>query len=1062
MIPIKPKDVTWTDEQWSAIYEDGKNILVSAGAGSGKTAVLTQRVIAKLKNGVSLRNLIILTFTNAAALEMKVRIRKELRKEILRGDNPHLKEEYDYIDQANIQTFDGFALEIVKKYHYLLNVDRNISIIDSAMLDVKKIEFVDIIFNNHYQSNDTIFMNMIKDYCVKNDKNIKKYIININDGLDLLTDRKSYLHNYSDNYFSQTFIEKIKKDYLEYISLIIKNIKDIDNGLRGLFDNKKTNEYLERLHESLISLYKVDSYEKLINLELKMPSVPGSLAKEEKDIISSEKKIITGEINKLKGLITYQTLDEKINKALENKEYIIKIIELCNELDSMLLDYKKSLSLYSFMDIAKMAIVLFEENDDIRSEYHKNINEILVDEYQDTSDIQERLVSLISNGKNVYMVGDVKQSIYRFRNANPSIFINKYNRFKQEDNDDLVIDLSKNFRSRKEVLNSINLLFKNVMNLSYGGADYNNGHALIFGNNKYENYKDHNNDFEIYSYSVSKEDTTLSTPEVEAMIIAKDIKNKIESGYKVLKGDELVNASYGDFAVLTQNKTHFDLFKKVFESYNIPLFIHKDSVFSSSYEIIALVNTIKAINYVSKHNYQDDFRFSFASFLRSFLVDISEYAFSEIFLSDNPLMALKELYEEVYNKIMYLAKIKEDVTLTAFIDRIFNVFDVYGNIYKLDNVESVENNLDYFLTKASELSKLGFSLDEFIVYFDNVDENDIEIELSSKVSASSNFVNMLTIHKSKGLEYNVCYFPLISSHFILHELNDMILFDKEYGIILPVINEGIEDSILKELFASRLHKEEISEKIRLLYVALTRAKDKFIIISKPFENGNGELDYTDYKKSMFKSLYGIIASSRSLFNFYIKDVFFEENKLYKVKSYKRISDIDASIIIDENIFEENSNWILEKGHASASLNYVIDKDIKDRLQVGTEIHKYLEMISYDNYENDINGLNTSNFIKNKVLSFYENLKNLIHKIKNIYHEYQFIYFNEGTEINGIIDMLVETDDSYIIIDYKLSDTSKDEYYNQLMTYKKYISNISNKKVKMYLYSIMKEEFNEVI
>ena len=194
MIPKKPNNVIWSDEQWEAIHLDGSNILVSAGAGSGKTAVLSQRVLTKLKKGISLRNLIILTFTNAAATEMKERIRREISKEIALG-NTKLTEEYDYLDQANIQTFDSFALEIVKKYHYLLNVSRNISICDDSMLILKTKEIVDMVFDKYYENADEVFEKMIKYYCIKDDSIIKDGVIRVNNGLDLLANRKEYVKN---------------------------------------------------------------------------------------------------------------------------------------------------------------------------------------------------------------------------------------------------------------------------------------------------------------------------------------------------------------------------------------------------------------------------------------------------------------------------------------------------------------------------------------------------------------------------------------------------------------------------------------------------------------------------------------------------------------------------------------------------------------------------------------------------------------------------------------------------------------------------------------------------
>ena len=190
MIPIKPADVTWTDEQWEAIYEDHKNIIVSAGAGSGKTAVLTERVIRKLKDGVDVNRLLILTFTKAAAGEMADRIRKKIKK------IPELKEQLDLLDSAYITTFDSFALSIVKKYHYLLNISPSIGIIDSSVITLEKSRVMDEIFLSYYQEKDEDFLKMIRTFCTKDDTEIKNSILRISNQLDLLSDKKKYLEEW--------------------------------------------------------------------------------------------------------------------------------------------------------------------------------------------------------------------------------------------------------------------------------------------------------------------------------------------------------------------------------------------------------------------------------------------------------------------------------------------------------------------------------------------------------------------------------------------------------------------------------------------------------------------------------------------------------------------------------------------------------------------------------------------------------------------------------------------------------------------------------------------------
>jgi len=205
----------WTKEQELAIYESGKNIIVSAGAGSGKTAVLSERVLEKLKSGIHINELLILTFTKAAAAEMKERIRKKIKKV------PELKDELNLIDASYITTFDSFAMSIVKKYHYLLNVSANLSIIEASVIDIKKKEMLDNIFDYYYENNGSNFLELINTFCIKDDANIKKYILNINNKLDLRIDKIEYLEKYIENNYTE---DKINKDISDYEKLLLNKI----------------------------------------------------------------------------------------------------------------------------------------------------------------------------------------------------------------------------------------------------------------------------------------------------------------------------------------------------------------------------------------------------------------------------------------------------------------------------------------------------------------------------------------------------------------------------------------------------------------------------------------------------------------------------------------------------------------------------------------------------------------------------------------------------------------------------------------------------------------------
>ena len=494
---------SWTKEQQEAINEEGKNIIVSAGAGSGKTAVLSERVIRKLNN-TDINKLLILTFTKEAANEMKERIRKKIKK------NPDLKKQLDIIDSAYITTFDSYSLSLVKKYYYLLNISPNISIIDASIINIKKNEYIEEIFDKLYEEKNQKFEKLIKDFCTKDDKEIKNYVIDLNNKLDLKLNKEEYINNYIKDYFNE---EIINNNIEKYINLIKDKIKEINNllyDIQILVEGK----YYEKLVDILNPLLNSNTYEEIRNnSNLKLPPLPRGSEEELKEKKEELKNLIDN-IKELTEIESENILKENI---LKTKDYIEIILEIIKKLDKKIYNFKEKSEMYEFNDIAKMAIRVLEENENIKLELKNYYNEIMVDEYQDTNDIQEKFISLIENN-NVYMVGDIKQSIYRFRNANPNIFRNKYNNYEKL-NGGIKIDLLKNFRSRFEVLDDINLIFNLVMNDKIGGAEYRETHQMIFGNNTYieEGKIEEKHNFEILNYKY--EDKTYTKEEIEIFTI---------------------------------------------------------------------------------------------------------------------------------------------------------------------------------------------------------------------------------------------------------------------------------------------------------------------------------------------------------------------------------------------------------------------------------------------------------------------------------------------------------------------------------------------------------------
>ncbi|MBQ9013277.1 MAG: UvrD-helicase domain-containing protein, partial [Bacilli bacterium] len=569
----------WTEEQSLAINSKGKNIIVSAGAGSGKTAVLSERVLTHIKNGIDISDMLILTFTNAAAAEMKERIRKK----VMAYDE--LKDQADKIDVADITTFDAYALSLVKKYNHLLNISDKVNIADSSLIMLKKREFLFVIFDEYYSKEDERFLKLINDFCLKDDKEIFESVLKINDSLDNLYNKEKYLQNYVGKYYTD---ENIGKFILEYFSLIESKIKEIKvriNYLSSYVDF----DYIEKVNECLDLLFLATNYDDVKrSLDFRLPNLPRGSVDEAKKIKSD----IASIIKELKELTRYGS-EEVIKKSiLSTKDYASALVDIVLKLSSMVMNFKKENNFYEFIDISKMAIKILEDNESIREELKNKYKEILIDEYQDTNDLQEKFVSLICDN-NVYMVGDIKQSIYRFRNANPLLFKNKYDSY-GNGMSGMKIDLNKNFRSRDDVCDAINLIFNLVMDSEIGGADYLSSHQMVYGNKAYENIKDENYKMEILNYNSESE---FSKEEIEIFTIARDIQAKIKSGYKIMDKETLKErkVNYSDFVILMDRSSSFENYKKVFEYLNIPLSIYRDKDISDSVDIMLIRNLYRII-----------------------------------------------------------------------------------------------------------------------------------------------------------------------------------------------------------------------------------------------------------------------------------------------------------------------------------------------------------------------------------------------------------------------------------------------------------------------------------
>ena len=1028
----------FTEEQQLAIDTENSNILVSAGAGSGKTAVLTERVIRKIKNGVHINELLILTFTNKAAQEMKERIRNKLIKE-------NLKEELQLIDTSYVTTFDSYALSLVKKYADVIHLSKNIKITDDTILNLKKEELLDDIFLSYYENPTKKFQELITNFCLKTDKNLKAKILELNNKLDLILDKEKYLKDYLNSYYSKENINNLIREYLNLVMSKKDLIIDTYEELCSVSEDK----YLENLIATFKDFINTSNYDEIKKIgPLKLPNArlkgtdPSS-----KELRETLKKLL----DEFNSITSYDSLNDITLSFQESKDYIGVIVAIILKLEEKFTHYKLENNYFTFMDIEKLAIKLVRDYQEVNLEVKNSFNEILIDEYQDTNDIQEEFVNLIAHN-NVYMVGDIKQSIYRFRNANPALFKTKYDNYKENKGGKL-IDLTKNFRSRKEVIDDINLFFDHIMDDKLGGATYTKGHEMIFGNMTYQESAkvDIDTNMEIYTYDSNNHD--FKKEEQEAFLIGNDIKKKINSHYLVYDKDtdKLRQLEYRDIVILLDRSTNFFLFKQVFEYLQIPIVIYEDEKTSGSFDLALLKNIFIFAKHLILNQKDTLYKKSFTSLARSFLFAYSDQEIYDV-LTTNKIekTSIYEAFKEVLTDY-------EILTPKAFLQKILAITNYEEHLLTLTNINVLSHRMEYFYNLIGNLESANYTIIDIADYLLAIEDKKLEIKLSINKS-DSNSVKIMTIHKSKGLEYPICYFANFYKDFNKQDLNNSVLFDQHYGIIIPDFNANT-NLITKTLLKDKIIKEDISEKIRLLYVALTRAREKMIIVMPQSEEEvdiNGlvsdmyRLNYTNFAKMVIsvKSLFANRITNFTTIPDITKD-YLKVQEIKKLKSHNSSLDIINSNYrkgeVEKEVYHEEK---MEKK----------DKQELDLLKEGDKIHSLFERIDYDK------GLlpkTTDKFIKDKLEKFYNNPFMQSLQSAKKYKEYEFIYEKNNKTYHGKIDLLLVFDTFNIIIDYKLKNTNSQGYINQLIGYKEVIETKTKKPCQCYLYSIIDNKFVKI-
>lgn len=1033
--------VKWTKEQLQAINEENKNIIVSAGAGSGKTAVLTERIIRKLKSGVKANELLVLTFTNAAAAEMKNRVIEKMQ------DDPLLESRIDEVENAYITTFDSFAFSLVRHYHYLFDLSKNVQIISSSIIKLKENEILNDIFNDLYISNDSDFLEMIDNFTNKDDSSLIKEILEMyNKKIINLINKDEVLDNYDTIYGTKEKMDSYVKIYLKSIDEQIQIIKDyyddIKNYLTRIKPSDTVNNYLNMIH-LLVTASDYDTIKQIVTNPAETPR--------NKTILESEtiaKTSIVNAIATLKELCYYPSLNH-IYTSLENSlKYQKVIVKILKELDIRIQEYKRQNESFEFIDIANMALKLVKEHLEIKDELQSQYKEIMVDEYQDTNDLQDAFINEIARD-NVYVVGDVKQSIYRFRNANPAIFVSKYNQYGNPNyNKGIKIDLNKNFRSNNEVIDIVNHIFDRLMVPSLGGIDYQKEHQLVFGLEAYNSYHvDHC--IELLTYDNEKK--LYKDIEIEMFHVANDIRQKIENKVQVYdpKLKKTRDCNYQDFAILlsslNEKKKEATDIQKCLEYFNIPTIIVRNDDLLDSDLFSVFLNIFNIIHEVYYNQYDQLFKKSYYGLGRSFLVNESD---------DNLYFQLKNhTYKEteLFKKISYLVSQATILSNEQFILEVIDTFDFYNSIIKIGRIDSNIDFINAFYDLSKNLSSIDVSILELGNYLQSFKDNNEKIEITNSAIANDK-VKIMTIHKSKGLEFPFCYFLHNHSDININDIKAQFVFDNKYGIVTPFYDEGMGHTITKSLVKKDFYLESLSEKIRLFYVALTRCREHMIILCKEAKNPKEELENC---KNFNDLLYYVFSCFNGIQKTIIIDDLNIHRKYLNIKETKLDNKDLTNTMKYHNL--DIKKETLQKQEASKTVFEILSNEQKKIMQIGTKYHELFELCDFKNFDPSIydneQKLRLQNFLNQEVVS---NIKDAI-----IYKELPFIYQGEETLMHGIIDLALEYDDHVDIIDYKLKHTTDEAYKKQLLAYKNYIASMMNKPIHTYLYSIMDNQMVKI-
>ncbi len=891
-------EVKWTNEQLQAIQEKNSNILVAAAAGSGKTAVLVERIIHKIiDEQMDIDKILVVTFTNAAASEMRERILEAIYKKLEENpENVHLQRQIILLNKASICTIHSFCLDVIHNHFYEIDLPSNFKIADTAEIDLLKQEVLDDLFEQKYTENDKNFIELLENYTnYRGDEALQELVLKIYKFIQSSPfpikwlQEKLELLKIEDKDISQTIwgkliIQTVDDDIQESIMQL-----EVTKSKMALYP--EMTKFYQTISEDIINLQDLQKYNSWDELYIKLLNFNFSKWPVDKKVINDLKedsKAIRDKVKKHIKEKTAKLLSCSQEQAVKDLKIITPILEklsnLVTEFTKNFAEKKKEKNCIDFNDIEHFALkILLDENNnptEVAKKYKEKFEEIAIDEYQDSNLVQEAILTSISKGNNIFMVGDVKQSIYKFRQARPELFLQKYDEYKNKEEkaqeDNLKIQLFHNFRSRQNILNITNLVFESIMSKELGDINYNENEYLNYGANypepeEVKNYAgiaeldiiDLKEDESITAFEGEEDEEEQERVEddvLEAKFVANKIQELLNSNYMVFdKKQGYRKIRPKDIVILLRATSNLSpIYEKELSDLELPVFSDTSGTYLDTVEIQTILSVLKIID----NPLQDIplvvvLRSSICNFTDNDLITIRltdrNCNFYEALIKTRLICDgdLKNKIESFLEKLEKWKSISQYMPLDEFIWQIYLDTGYYQYVGLLPNGAMRQANLKTLFEKAKQYEKASFKgLFNFIQFIDKLKKQNGDLASAKLIGENEDVIRIMSIHKSKGLEFPVVF--LCNSHkkFNMQDLNDNILLHQDIGFgptIMDTTRKIKYSSIAKDTIKLKMKQETLSEEQRILYVALTRAKEKLYITGR-------SKDFTKYVQDKNKVL----------------------------------------------------------------------------------------------------------------------------------------------------------------------------------------------------------------